>query len=62
LIEETKKLGIEFPTLIDNPSQVLGFEQPSVLPTTLIFNPKGELHQTLVGPQTQQSLEQVLLQ
>jgi hypothetical protein len=29
---------------------------PEVLPTTVLINPKGELHQILVGPQTQASI------
>ncbi len=50
------KLGIRFPVLTQDPSATLGAERPSMLPTTLVFNPRGELHRTLRGPQTHDSL------
>ena len=49
-------LKIDFPTLLQEPSEVLGVQLPSVLPTTLILNPDGQLVATLVGPQTLESL------
>ena len=54
------KLGIEFTVLNDDPANTLGYERPTVLPTTLIFNPTGKLHRTLLGPQTAESLLQVI--
>ena len=56
LQQAINQLGIEFKILTQDPSHLLGYKPPTVLPTTLIFNPKGELHQTLFGPQTIQSL------
>lgn len=50
------KLGIEFPVIIHDPSALLGFKKPHALPTTFVFNPKGELHKILKGPQTEASL------
>lgn len=50
------KLGIHFAVLSSDPASILGFERPKVLPTTIIFTPKGKLHRVLVGPQTEQSL------
>ncbi len=49
-------LGIEFPTLLEDPSPALGIALPSVLPTTIILNPNGMLVATLIGPQTLESL------
>lgn len=49
-------LGIEFPILLQDPSAALGVTLPSVLPTTLILNPDGQLVATLVGPQSLESL------
>ena len=54
------KLGIEFTVLNNDPANILGYERPTVLPTTLIFNPTGKLHRTLLGPQTAQNLLQVI--
>lgn len=51
-----KKLGIEFAVLNEDPAQTLGYTRPKVLPTTLVFNPRGELVKTLTGPQTKQTL------
>lgn len=61
LIESSQKLGITFPILINDPHELLGFAKPYALPTTFIFNPDGQLQQTLLGPQTQQSLLQALV-
>ncbi|MEH6585595.1 MAG: TlpA disulfide reductase family protein [Halioglobus sp.] len=49
-------LGIDFPILLQDPSASLGLALPSVLPTTLILNPDGQLVATLVGPQSLESL------
>ena len=51
LAVDSKTLGLEF-TNIDDPSQSLGLERPSVLPTTLVINPEGGVAAVLVGPQT----------
>ena len=56
LVESTKKMGIEFSVLTQDPHSILGFEKPYALPTTFIFNPEGKLHKTLLGPQTEKSL------
>jgi len=56
LRESSQKLGIEFAVLIDDPHALLGVAKPYALPTTFVFNPKGELQQTLLGPQTVASL------
>ncbi|QIB66658.1 TlpA family protein disulfide reductase [Kineobactrum salinum] len=49
-------LGVAFPTLQDDPAALLGQPRPTVLPTTLILDPDGEVVATLVGPQTLDSL------
>jgi thiol-disulfide isomerase/thioredoxin len=60
LQQAISKLGIEFPVLSNDPSAILGYERPVVLPTTVIFKPTGELHRVLAGPQTEQSLLQII--
>ncbi len=50
------ELAIAFPTLRDDPAEALGVPRPTVLPTTLVINPDGELTETLVGPQTLETL------
>jgi thiol-disulfide isomerase/thioredoxin len=55
-----KKMGIEFPVIDKDPRKHYGYDLPSVLPTTIIINPKGGVAATLVGPQTQASLQSLL--
>lgn len=56
LLRQIESLGVEFPVLTQDPAQLLGYVKPSVLPTTLVFNPQGELQQTLIGPQKLETL------
>jgi len=59
---QLEKLGIAFATLPGDPARQLGAPRPVVLPTTLILDPQGQLHATLVGPQTLESLTQATKQ
>ena len=52
---DSRTLGLEF-TNIDDPSQSLGVERPSVLPTTFVINPEGEIEAVLIGPQTEATI------
>jgi len=56
LARQAQDLGIDFTMLSTDPATALGVPRPVVLPTTLIIDPGGVLRQTLVGPQTLQSL------
>jgi thiol-disulfide isomerase/thioredoxin len=56
LTRQAQDLGIAFTMLTTDPATALGVPRPAVLPTTLIIGPDGVLRQTLVGPQTLQSL------
>lgn len=60
LIDSGKKLGIEFSILTSDPATLLAYQRPTVLPTTLIFNPNGQLHRTLLGPQTLATLSEAI--
>jgi thiol-disulfide isomerase/thioredoxin len=53
---QAEALGIRFNLLQEDPAAQLGLPRPVVLPTTLVLNPQGELTQTLLGPQTLESL------
>jgi thiol-disulfide isomerase/thioredoxin len=55
-----QRMGIEFPVIDEDPRVHFGYEQPSVLPTTVVINPKGAVVATLVGPQTRKTLENLL--
>ncbi|HEY3700142.1 MAG TPA: TlpA disulfide reductase family protein [Spongiibacteraceae bacterium] len=60
LQQQIAKLKIEFPVLLADPAQLLGYQRPDALPTTLVFDPQGKLRQTLQGPQTVASLTAVI--
>ena len=49
-------LGIAFPTLIDDPQILLGYDEATVLPMSVLISPEGVLHRILVGPQTTETL------
>lgn len=60
LLSEASRLNIQFPLLETDPATSMVYPRPSVLPTTLIISPKGELTATLIGPQTRESLDKAL--
>lgn len=60
LADQVEKLGIDFPTLPTDPSAELAVPRPTVLPTTLVIDPRGEVREVMVGPQTLDSLEQAV--
>ncbi len=57
---QVRELGVAFPTLAEDPAAELGVPRPVVLPTTLLVAPDGSIRQTLVGPQTMESLAESL--
>ena len=59
LQSQAAEMGITFTLLEQDPGAALGVERPRVLPTTLLVNPQGAVTDTLVGPQTQESLMSV---
>ena len=56
LASQEEALGVEFPTLSEDPGPRFALERPEVLPRTLVLAPGGSLHRVLVGPQTVESL------
>jgi len=56
LIRTMENLNIQFPVLASDSLNKLQLPQPAVLPTTYIINADGEIVTSLVGPQTQQSI------
>lgn len=60
LDEAMAQLKIEFPVLINDPSVHFGYTIPNALPTTFIINPQGQIHKTLIGPQTLQQLKDAI--
>ena len=56
LASQGAAMNIGFTMLAQDPGPALGVERPSVLPTTLLVNPAGKVTDTLVGPQTEETL------
>jgi len=52
----TLQLHIKYPRIEEDPSNILNLGDIRNLPTTFVFNPKGQLHDVLYGAQTIQSL------
>lgn len=47
-----QRMEIKFPVMLDDPYQKYGYERAQQLPVTVLINPKREVSQVLVGPQT----------
>ena len=60
LAGKVEKLGITFPVVEPASVSLLGLEKPPVLPATYIFNSQGEEVKQLLGPQTKDSLTEVI--
>jgi thiol-disulfide isomerase/thioredoxin len=56
----TRRMGIGFPVMTQDPRARYGYDLPVVLPTTVIIDPAGTVVATLVGPQTEASIKSVL--
>ncbi len=50
------KMGVAFPTLNNDPAQLLDLGDIPGLPATYIFNPQGKLSKRLLGVQNQKTL------
>jgi len=55
-----EELDIQFPVLLQDPRERWNLPVPSVLPSTLVIDPEGNLHEVLVGPQTVESLTRAM--
>jgi thiol-disulfide isomerase/thioredoxin len=53
---QAARLGVAFPVLAADPTQVLAVELPGILPVTVLVAPDGARN-VLVGPQTRATLE-----
>ena len=59
LYSDAQDLGLEFKNIKD-PSHQLGIERPSVLPTTVVLSPSGDVEAVLIGPQTKETILAVI--
>jgi len=54
------RMAIEFPVVLTDPRERWQYDRPSVLPTTVVIDPSGNVVGVRVGPQTRESLEEAL--
>ena len=54
------RFKVNVPSILTDPGILYGWEAPPSLPATYIINPEGILIHTLIGPQTQESLEALI--
>lgn len=60
LSQHITEMGIQFPTLMNDPKSSFGIRGISGLPTTFVIGPDGRLKHLLEGPQTRRSLERAV--
>ena len=54
------RFGVNVASILNDPGALFGWESPSSLPATYVLDPEGKLIHTLIGPQTQESLEALI--
>ena len=60
LKDQILRFKVNIPSILNDPGLLFGWETPPSLPATYIINPEGELVETLIGPQTRDSLEAII--
>lgn len=61
LLDDIAEMGIKFPVMTQDPSEIWGYGPSNVLPRTAIIAPGGEVLNILLGPQTRESVQAALL-
>jgi thiol-disulfide isomerase/thioredoxin len=56
----SKKLGLDYPLLVQDPAKLLNLGDVQGLPVTYVYNPEGKLVKTFVGPQKSSNLEAII--
>ena len=54
------RFGVNVPSILNDPGVLFGWATPPSLPATYVLDPEGKLIHTLIGPQTQESLEALI--
>jgi hypothetical protein len=57
---QIERFKVNVPSILTDPGSLFGWEVPPSLPATYILTPDGNLVETLIGPQTKDSLEEVI--
>ena len=60
LKDQILRFKVNIPSILNDPGLLFGWNTPPSLPATYIINPEGILVETLIGPQTKDSLEAII--
>ena len=60
LTQQLKKFNVQVDSLLTDPSSIYNWIIPENLPVTFIVNREGNLEHTLVGPQTEKEIIELL--
>ena len=60
LRDQIERFKVNVPSILTDPGLLFGWAAPPSLPATYIITPDGNLVETLIGPQTKESLEAII--
>ena len=60
LKDQIERFKVNVPSILTDPGLLFGWAAPPSLPATYILTPDGNLIETLIGPQTKESLEEII--
>ena len=60
LKDQIERFKVNVPSILTDPGSLFGWEVPPSLPATYILTPDGNLVETLIGPQTKDSLVEII--
>lgn len=60
LDQQVADMGIEFQSMLADPRENIGAVASGVLPETIVIDSRGQFHQILLGPQTAETLNNLL--
>ena len=60
LRDQIERFKVNVPSILTDPGLLFGWSAPPSLPATYIITPDGNLVETLIGPQTKDSLEEII--
>ena len=60
LQEQILRFKVNVPSLLTDPGDLFNWEVPEGLPATYIIDPQGQTREMLIGPQTEESLNELI--
>ncbi|WP_420843686.1 TlpA family protein disulfide reductase [Marinobacter salexigens] len=60
LVALGKRMGIDYPMLVQDPGPEFDWQRPVALPATFVVNPDGDLLEARFGPQTEDDIRALI--